>query len=232
MPPRIHTILHSGFVLRQPPPHHIHASDFSQARWYPDQPRNFSALRRYVGRIRSSLQSRCQPINKLLRPAAFVQRTGKTTSAGLRSVRLRGKRSRLWCRQQDSNLRTRKFFISELYPPSFCLHIAPSGRSRSPAHQERRGKRKRMEMQSLPLHPHVITSFFVVAFRCATSPNFCVYIRRILFFYRTFFQRAVTAVFSKGALAPFCSGYTARYSGCAYSKMPRNRAHAPAALKV
>lgn len=143
VPSRIHTILHSGFVLRQPPPHHIHASEFSQARWYPDQPRNFTALRRYVGRIRSSLQSRCQPINKFRRPAAFVQRTGKTTFAGLRSVRLRGKRSRLWCRQQDLNLRTRKFFISELYPPSFCLHIAPSGRSRSPAHQEKKGEKKK-----------------------------------------------------------------------------------------
>ena len=118
-------------------------------------------------------------------------------------------------------------------PPWYmCPHIAPSGRSRSPAHQEKKGEKKKMEMQSLPLHPHVITSFFVVAFRCATSPNFCVYIRRILFFYRTFFQRAVPAVFSEGALAPFCSGYTARYSGCAYTKMPRNRAHAPAALKV
>ncbi len=143
VPSRIHTILHSGFVLRQPPPHHIHASEFSQARWYPDQPRNFTALRRYVGRIRSSLQSRCQPIHKLLRPAAFVQRTGKTTFAGLRSVRLRGKMSRLWCRQQDLNLRTRKFFISELYPPSFCLHIAPSGRSRSPAHQEKKREKKK-----------------------------------------------------------------------------------------
>lgn len=63
MPPRINTILHSGFVLRQPPPHHIHASDFSQARWYPDQPRNFSALRRYVGRIRFFIHSRSQPNN-------------------------------------------------------------------------------------------------------------------------------------------------------------------------
>ena len=81
------------------------ASDFRRTRRHPNQPRNFSALRRYVGRIRSSLQSRCQPIYKLLRPAAFVQRTGKTTSAGLRSVRLRGKRSRLWWRWKDSNLR-------------------------------------------------------------------------------------------------------------------------------
>ena len=82
------------------------ASDFRRTRRHPNQPRNFSALRRYVGRIRSSLQSRCQPIHKLLRPAAFVQRTGKTTSAGLRSVRLRGKRSRLWWRWEDSNLRS------------------------------------------------------------------------------------------------------------------------------
>lgn len=81
------------------------ASDFRRTRRHPNQPRNFSALRRYVGRIRSSLQSRCQPIHKFLRPAAFVQRTGKTTSAGLRSVRLRGKRSRLWCRRLDSNQR-------------------------------------------------------------------------------------------------------------------------------
>lgn len=154
---------------------------------------------------------------------------------------------RFWCRQQDLNLRTRISARSCFRPASVCIFrspcvsrvfavrspcVVPSGRSRSPAHQERRGKRKRMEMQSLPLHPHVITSFFVVAFRCATSPNFCVYIRRILFFYRTFFQRAVATIFSKRALAPFCSGYTARYSGCAYAKMPRNRAHAPSALKV
>lgn len=110
--------------------------------------------------------------------------------------------------------------------------LLPPGGAEAPPIRKRRGKRKRMEMQSFPLHPHVITSFFVVAFRCATSPNFCVYIRRVLFFYRTFFQRAVTAVFSKRALAPFCSGYTSRYSGCAYAKMPRNRTHAPAALKV
>lgn len=32
----------------------------------------------------------------IIRPAAFIQRTGKTTFADLRSVRLRGKRSRLW----------------------------------------------------------------------------------------------------------------------------------------
>jgi hypothetical protein len=168
VPPRIHTILHSGFVLRQPPPHHIHASEFSQARWNPDQPRNFSALRRYVGRIRSSLQSRCQPINKLLRPAAFVQRAGKTTSAGLRSVRLRGKRSRLWCRQQDLNLRTRKFFISELYPPSFCLHIAPSGRSRSPAHQEKKGEKKKMgDAEFVPASPR----YHIFSYCCISLCN-------------------------------------------------------------
>ena len=128
------------------------ASDFRRTRRHPNQPRNFSALRRYVGRIRSSLQSRRQPINKFLRPAAFVQRTGKTTSADLRSVRLRGKRSRLWCRQQDLNLRTRKFFISELYPPSFCLHIVPSGRSRSSAHQEKKGEKKKDGDAEFALH--------------------------------------------------------------------------------
>lgn len=99
------------------------ASDFRRTRRHPNQPRNFSALRRYVGRIRSSLQSRCQPIHKLLRPAAFVQRTGKTTSAGLRSVRLRGKRSRLWCRRLGSNQRREPdICLAPLYPTELRLH--------------------------------------------------------------------------------------------------------------
>ena len=99
------------------------ASDFRRTRRHPNQPRNFSALRRYVGRIRSSLQSRCQPIHKLLRPAAFVQRTGKTTSAGLRSVRLRGKMSRLWCRRLDSNQRPEPdICLAPLYPTELRLH--------------------------------------------------------------------------------------------------------------
>lgn len=84
----------------------VFASDLRRTRRHPNQPRNFSALRRYVGRIRSSLQGRSQPINKFLRPAAFVQRTGKTTFAGLRSVRLRGKGSRLWCRQSFKRSQT------------------------------------------------------------------------------------------------------------------------------
>ena len=103
------------------------ASDFRRTRRHPNQPRNFSALRRYVGRIRSSLQSRCQPIHKFLRPAAFVQRTGKTTFAGLRSVRLRGKRSRLWCRRLDSNLR-----LSEL---ALCATIRPSSTAEVRLHE-------------------------------------------------------------------------------------------------
>ena len=105
------------------------ASDFRRTRRHPNQPRNFSALRRYVGRIRSSLQSRCQPIHKLLRPAAFVQRTGKTTSAGLRSVRLRGKRSRLWCRRLDSNQRPEPdICLAPLYPTELRLHITTAHR--------------------------------------------------------------------------------------------------------
>lgn len=99
------------------------ASDFRRTRRHPNQPRNFSALRRYVGRIRSSLQSRCQPIHKLLRPAAFVQRTGKTTFAGLRSVRLRGKRSRLWCRRQDSNLRLSELALYATIRPSSTAEV-------------------------------------------------------------------------------------------------------------
>ena len=95
VPPRINTVLHSGFVLRQPPPHHIHASDFSQARWYPDQPRTFQPCAgTSVASVSSFIAGASQII--IIRPAAFVQRTGKTTFADLRSVRLRGKRSRLW----------------------------------------------------------------------------------------------------------------------------------------
>lgn len=104
------------------------ASDFRRTRRHPNQPRNFSALRRYVGRIRSSLQSRCQPIHKLLRPAAFVQRTGKTTSAGLRSVRLRGKRSRLWCRRLGSNQRHTSW--RGALPTELRLHEGGAGLSR------------------------------------------------------------------------------------------------------
>ncbi len=107
------------------------ASDFRRTRRHPNQPRNFSALRRYVGRIRSSLQSRCQPIHKFLRPAAFVQRTGKTTFAGLRSVRLRGKRSRLWCRRLDSNQRPEPdICLAPLYPTELRLHEGGAGLSR------------------------------------------------------------------------------------------------------
>lgn len=110
------------------------ASDFRRTRRHPNQPRNFSALRRYVGRIRSSLQSRCQPIHKLLRPAAFVQRTGKTTSAGLRSVRLRGKRSRLWCRRLDSNQRPEPdICLAPLYPTELRLHEGGARLSELPA---------------------------------------------------------------------------------------------------
>lgn len=48
------------------------ASDFRRTRRRPNQPRNFSALRRYVGRIRSSLQSRCQPIiNSFVLPLSY-----------------------------------------------------------------------------------------------------------------------------------------------------------------
>ena len=107
------------------------ASDFRRTRRHPNQPRNFSALRRYVGRIRSSLQSRCQPIHKLLRPAAFVQRTGKTTSAGLRSVRLRGKRSRLWCRRLGLNQRREPdICLAPLYPTELRLRSSPARTAR------------------------------------------------------------------------------------------------------
>ena len=39
-------------------------------------------------------------------------------------------------------------------------HIAPSGRSRSPAHQEKKGEKKKMEMQSSPCIFHHKVRFF------------------------------------------------------------------------
>lgn len=153
VPPCRHTILHSGFVLRQPPPHHIHASDFSQARWYPGQPRTFQPCAgTSVASVSSFIAGASQII--IIRPAAFVQRTGKTTSAGLRSVRLRGKRSRLWCRRLDLNQRhtSRRGAL----PTELRLHIAPSGRSRSPAQTGRKeGKRNESARAGCPCTPSI-----------------------------------------------------------------------------
>lgn len=122
---------------------------FLSARRHPNQPRTFQPCAgTSVASVSSFTAGASQII--IIRPAAFVQRTGKTTSAGLRSVRLRGKGPRLWCRRLDSNQRHTSW--RGALPTELRLHIAPSGRSRSPAHQERRVKRKRMEMQSLPPH--------------------------------------------------------------------------------
>ena len=141
------TDLHGGLVQRQPPPRRFHIYRF-RLGFSPHTPAPEPTTELCI----PAPVHRSHPLSfigpetgksQLSRPAAYAQRTGKTTFAGLRSVRLRGKMSRLWCRQQDLNLRTRKFFISELYPPSFCLHIAPSGRSRSPAHQEKKREKKK-----------------------------------------------------------------------------------------
>ncbi len=135
---RMATDLHGGLVQGQPPPRRFHIYrfrlGFSPHTPAPEPTTELSALRRYVGRIRSSLQSRCQPILKLLRPAAFVQRTGKTTSAGLRSVRLRGKRSRLWCRRLDLNQRPKPdICLAPLYPTELRLHEGGARLSEPPA---------------------------------------------------------------------------------------------------
>lgn len=167
VPSRIHTILHSGLARRQPLPRRFRIP-------FDDTPRsslkrggtktNHGTLQPCAGTSVASVSSFIAGASQIIiiRPAAFVQRTGKTTSAGLRSARLRGKMSRLWCRQQDLNLRTRKFFISELYPPSFCLHIAPSGRSRSPAHQEKKGeKKKNGDAEFAPASPMIKCVFSI-----------------------------------------------------------------------
>lgn len=126
VPSRIHTILHSSFVLRQPPPHHIHASEFSQARWYPDQPRNFSALRRYVGRIRFFIHSRSQP-NNYYSSCRF--RTAHRKDHFRRLTLRAAARQEVTPMVQTVGFEpTNPNLCPELFPPSFCLHISLSMR--------------------------------------------------------------------------------------------------------
>ena len=107
---RLATDLHSGLARRQPLPRRFRIP-------FDDTPRIFAAhtgtrtnhgtfqpcAGTSVASVSSFIAGASQII--IIRPAAFVQRTGKTTFAGLRSVRLRGKRSRLWCRRLGSNQR-------------------------------------------------------------------------------------------------------------------------------
>ena len=168
VPSRIHTILHSSFVLRQPPPHHIHASEFSQARWYPDQPRNFSALRRYVGRIRFFIHSRSQPNNYYsscrfrtahrkdhfcrltLRAAARQEVTPMVQTVGLEPTTGNQRRERCVLYRLSYVCIEGGARLSE--PPDLFRALSPPGGAEAPPIRKRRGKRKKMEMQSLPLH--------------------------------------------------------------------------------
>ena len=124
---RMATDLHGGLVQRQPPPRRFHIYRF-RLGFSPHTPAPEPTTELFSpAPVRRShpfiFTSRCQPINKFLRPAAFVQRTGKTTFAGLRSVRLRGKRSRLWCRRLGSNQRPEPdICLAPLYPTELRLH--------------------------------------------------------------------------------------------------------------
>ena len=125
---RLATDLHGGLVQRQPPPRRFRIP-------FDDTPRIFAAhagtrtnhgtLQPCAGTSVASVSSFIAGASQIIiiRPAAFVQRTGKTTSAGLRSVRLRGKRSRLWCRRLGSNQRREPdICLAPLYPTELRLH--------------------------------------------------------------------------------------------------------------
>ena len=76
-------------------PHPLNASALAQSVAMPVSHGTFQPCAGMsVASVSSFIAGASQII--IIRPAAFVQRTGKTTFAGLRSVRLRGKRSRLW----------------------------------------------------------------------------------------------------------------------------------------
>ena len=129
---RMATDLHSGLARRQPLPRRFRIP-------FDDTPRIFAAhtgTRTNHGTFQPCAGTSVASVHLykagasqiiIIRPAAFVQRTGKTTFAGLRSVRLRGKRSRLWCRRQDSNLR-----LSEL---ALCATIRPSSTAEVRLHE-------------------------------------------------------------------------------------------------
>lgn len=151
VPSRIHTILHSSFVLRQPPPHRIHASDFFR---HGGTQTNHGTLQPCAGTSVASVHlykaGASQYINSFVLPLSYSAQERPLSQAYAPC----GCEARGHAYGADGWTRTSDFFIigEMLLPPELRLHIAPSGRSRSPAHQERRVKRKRMEMQSLPPH--------------------------------------------------------------------------------
>ena len=125
------TDLHGDLVQRQPPPRRFHIYKF-RLGFSPHTPAPEPTTELCI----PAPVHRSHPLSfigpetgksQLSRPAAYAQRTGKTTFAGLRSVRLRGKVSRLWCRRQDSNLR-----LSEL---ALCATIRPSSTAEVRLHE-------------------------------------------------------------------------------------------------
>ena len=106
---RLATDLLGGLVQRQPPPRRFHIYRFrlgSSPHTPAPEPTTELCIPAPVHRSHPlSFIGPETGKSQLSRPAAYAQRTGKTTSAGLRSVRLRGKVSRLWWRWEDSNLR-------------------------------------------------------------------------------------------------------------------------------
>ena len=135
---RLATDLHGGLVQRQPPPRRFHIYRFrlgSSPHTPAPEPTTELCIPAPVHRSHPlSFIGPETGKSQLSRPAAYAQRTGKTTFADLRSVRLRGKRSRLWCRRQDSNLRLSELALYATIRPSSTaevrLHEGGAGLSR------------------------------------------------------------------------------------------------------
>ena len=72
------------------------ASDFRRTRRHPNQPRNFSALRRYVGRIRFFIHSRSQP-NNYYSSCRFRTAHRKAPCSGLTLPWCRNAVAYIWC---------------------------------------------------------------------------------------------------------------------------------------
>ena len=126
-PVRMATDLHSGLARRQPLPRRFRIYKF-RLGFSPHTPAPEPTTELCI----PAPVHRSHPLSfigpetgksQLSRPAAYAQRTGKTTFAGLRSVRLRGKRSRLWCRRQDSNLRLSELALYATIRPSSTAEV-------------------------------------------------------------------------------------------------------------
>ena len=124
---RLATDLHGGLVQRQPPPRRFHIYRFrlgSSPHTPAPEPTTELCIPAPVHRSHPlSFIGPETGKSQLSRPAAYAQRTGKTTFADLRSVRLRGKGSRLWCRRQDSNLRLSELALYATIRPSSTAEV-------------------------------------------------------------------------------------------------------------